>query len=298
MRMKPFSTSFENLLNQYLDFVPENYSDYGFLKIIHTDYFILGPGLGDQTWQLQIYLKIAYSCNLILELPQRNLQSSHNAGRAVPLNWNDYVDFRNSNINGEPLSRYATSKIKEEDLSKTLFIRTLSEEENNRTGLNSFDQYFQSNESGSIEIEFARPEWVLTGYNFLRLKYPDKFQSVIHIRRGDRVASCGLPESNLSAEQYDRLTQAENILKKLKQNILNKLKDLNCTIENIYVMTDMLKGDPVIDDLNSSDFNFTYYFDYPELCSLKEENNYKLYLLEEEIHSKAVFKVYNSHWLN
>ncbi len=164
-----------------------------------------------------------------------------------------------------------------------------SEEGNNRTGLNLFDQYYLSDKSDGIEIKLTRPEWVFSKSNSLRSKYPDDFESVIHIRRGDRAANAGLPERDISAEEYNRLTQAENILE--------KLRILSCSKDNIYVMSDMQKGDPVIDSLNSSEFKFTYYFEYPELYSLKKINNYKLYILEEEIHRRAIFKVFNGHWL-
>ena len=156
-------------------------------------------------------------------------------------------------------------------------------------GLNLFDQYYLSDKSDGIEIKLTRPEWVFSKSNSLRSKYPDDFESVIHIRRGDRAANAGLPERDISAEEYNRLTQAENILE--------KLRILSCSKDNIYVMSDMQKGDPVIDSLNSSEFKFTYYFEYPELYSLKKINNYKLYILEEEIHRRAIFKVFNGHWL-
>ena len=285
----PLDNSFMALISKYLGCSYETILEHSFLKIDHTNHFILGPGLGDQQWQLQVYIKIAYFCNLVLELPLRQLCPGHNNGKTVTLDWNEYLSIEDSRINGESLSVYVTNKIEEEELRKTLCIKPLNDE-NGRIALTEFDQYFLSNENYRVDLQFSLPHWAISQVNKLLLKYPDQFKSIIHIRRGDRVVNVGHIERNLSVEQYDKATSAKNILK--------KLNDLNCTNKDIYVMTDMLEGDPVIEELNLSKFNFTFYYDYQELITLKEQNNYKLYLIETELHKRATFKVYSEFWLN
>ena len=54
-----------------------DFSKYKYLKIIHDEEFIKGPGSGDQKFQLAQYIKLAYKLKLKLELPQRLLAPQH-----------------------------------------------------------------------------------------------------------------------------------------------------------------------------------------------------------------------------
>lgn len=274
-------------LLKLLNVNPKDISEYSYLKINHTPKYQKGPGLLDQTYQALTYLKIAYCLNLQLELPKRYLSPVHltigpNKNKTLLLDLRKYLDFKNSTINNQSISNFYTDNIGEQN--KILLINPIT----HAKGL-EINNLLSSNSIESIRI--FHPTFKNLAHK-IKKKYYKKFDTVIHIRRGDLLKINHKRSKAVGGkEEYDRLTSYKNVLKKLRNH-----KKISAN-DPIYVMSDMLEGDPVIDGLNASEFNFSYYYNYPELQKLKIENNYDLFMVEYELFKAADKRIFKSYWL-
>lgn len=275
-----------------------NTNQYSYLKINHNPKWQKGPGVLDQTYQFFMYLKICYCLNLKLELPKRYLASQHikigpnKNNKKMVLDFYKYLDFENSLINNSPISNFCIDHINEKN--NTLSINPINYE-----NLNQINKLLQSSSIESTRIFHPNFKNIA---NKVKNKYYKNFNTVIHIRRGDCITNDSFARKYLKVkdlgekgrgnkDEYERLTSYKNVLKKLRNH-----KKISAN-DPIYVMSDMLESDPVIDGLNASEFNFSYYYNYPELQKLKIENNYDLFLVEDALFSLANFKISKGYWL-
>lgn len=278
-----------------------DFSKYKYLKIIHDEEFIKGPGSGDQKFQLAQYIKLAYKLKLKLELPQRLLAPQHQTvgelkGQWTPMHWPDFIDFNKSSIFEDSLSNFFVEKIPQQEDSNILYVKNLTY--GDRKLMSEWAQYISEliptlpKQKGQ-GLFWSRSEKIINLANQITSKYPNDFNAVIQIRRGDKLYPNDRTFMHIGGPaMYDKLTQPENILLKIKQHEwFNPEKN-----QPIYVMTDMLEGDPVIEGLNKSEYNFKYCYDFPELMDLKLKNNYLLYDVEIYLKEMAKYSIFRNFW--
>ena len=279
-----------------------DFSKYKYLKIIHDDHYKTGPGSGDQKFQLAQYISLAYVLKLKLELPQRLLPPHHQLigerkNKWTPLHWPEFINFNKSSIFEDSLSNFVVEKIPHQENSKILYVKNLTYP--NWQTMSEWVSYISklipvNCEEKGKGLFWHKSEKILNFKNHLITNYPNDFNAVIHIRRGDKLSPEDTTFKHIGGPAiYDKLTQPENILLKIKQKQEFNPKEN----QPIYVMTDMIEGDPVMGGLNKSEYNFKYCHNFPELMELKIKNNYLLFEVELCLRDEADYSIYKNFWV-
>ena len=194
------------------------------------------------------------------------------------------------------LSNFFVEKIPQQEDSNILYVKNLTY--GDRKLMSEWAQYISEliptlpKQKGQ-GLFWSRSEKIINLANQITSKYPNDFNAVIQIRRGDKLYPNDRTFMHIGGPaMYDKLTQPENILSKIKQHKwFNPEKN-----QPIYVMTDMLEGDPVIEGLNKSEYNFKYCYNFPELMDLKLKNNYLLYDVEIYLKEMAKYSIFRNFW--
>jgi len=245
-------------------------TNYKYLRIDFSDEKQPRGGLLDQTFQFEIYLKIAYELGLILILPKRNLEKKHNNGIQIPLVFSEYYDINSIKVNGDVVN--VVTSISKSSCDEVLQINSIKRE-------SEYDIYAKISKELSYEVviepckgdvEFAR--------KFVEL---NKIEGCVHVRRTDRCNS-GHRNRGISGRNWDIANRPKNILSML---------DGTNAPKNIYIMTDMPSDDPIIEELrNQKKYNFMFLYDFPELVGIKSKNNYKVFNIETCIMATTSYK--------
>lgn len=254
------------MLKKYIGDV--DLSNYKYMRIDFGDEKS-GPGLFDQTFQIKLYLKIAYELGLILILPKRILESRHNSGKAIPMKFSDYYDINCIKLDGN-------------------LIKVIENEQNLKSNevleLDSLKRYphnniRQINKQLNYLVEFVR---CIRDVKFAKkFVEENKIEGCVHIRRTDRCKT-GHLNLGISPKDWDLATRSDNVLA-----VLNSTN----APRNIYIMTDMPADDPIIEELrNQKKYNFMFLYDFPQLVSVKKQNNYKVFNIETCIMATTSYK--------
>ena len=218
-----------------------------------------GPGLFDQTFQIGLYLKIAYELGLILILPKRNLEERHNAGKRIPMKFSDYYDINSIKLDGNLIKVIEN----EQNLksNEVLELDSLKRSpHNNIRQINKQFNYSVEFVSCIQDVKFAK-----------KFVEENKIEGRVHIRRAGKC-STGDVNMGVSGPDWELATRADNVLA-----VLNSTN----APRNIYIMTDMPPDDPIIEELrNQKKYNFMFLYDFPQLVSVKKQNNYKVFNME------------------
>lgn len=222
-----------------------------------------GPGLSDQTFQLKMYLKIAYELGLILILPRRNLAQKHNNGVSIPLIFSDYYDINSIKVSG--INVNPVISVLESCYDLTLQIDALV-----RPFPDLDLDYEVTIEPCTTHMKFAR-EFVDS----------NKIEGCVHIRRTDRCQT-GHVNHGISGSDWDVANHPKSIISML---------DNSNAPGNIYIMTDMPSDDPIIEEMRKQKkYNFMFLYDFLELIETKNENNYKVFNIEKCIMAISPYK--------
>lgn len=238
-------------------------------------------GFIDTLSQFQECCRLAYLLNLKLIEPNKPLCASHNAGKKLDFIFSDYYDADSVEILGNKIYIIKNEEAINADCILTLkglvyakkdnmsdpkcfpnlqLLRRMLRKKDMPVSFNALDKY--KNASTSFILK-------------------NDIQGCIHIRRGDRLKA-GWSAGCISPEEMDYGTRSKNILKFLDS--LNAPK-------SIYIMTDMKADDQILSELRKSNYyNFSFLYDYEELVSLKQKNNYEVFHLESCIRESDLIK--------
>lgn len=244
-------------------------TNYNYLRIDFSDEKC-GPGLFDQSFQLKVYLKIAYELGLILILPKRNLAKKHNNGMQIPLVFSQYYDINSIKVDGVVVN--VVTSISESSCDEVLQINSIKRtmECNGYAKLSQELSYEVTIEPCKGDVEFAR--------KFVKL---NKIEGCVHVRRGDRC-NAGHINWGISGRNWDIANCPKNILSML---------DATNAPRNIYIMTDVPPDDHIIKKMKSNKkYNFMFLYDFPKLVNVKQQNNYKVFNMENCIMEFVEYK--------
>ena len=281
----------QEMQKKYFDFLKEqsfykkyignvDLSKYKYLKFDYRN----NPqpvGFVDTLNQFKDCCRLAYLLNLKLIEPNKPLCASHNAGKKLDFIFSDYYDADSVEILGNKIDI-----IKNEGAINADFILTLKGllyvKKDNMSNPKCFPNLLLLRRilrKRSMPVSFnVLDKYKNASTNFI-LK--NDIQGCIHIRRGDRL-KVGSAKDCISPEEMDYGTRSKNIL--------NFLDSLNAP-KSIYIMTDMKADDQILSELRKSNYyNFSFLYDYEELVSLKQKNNYEVFHLESCIKESNLIK--------
>ncbi len=220
----------------------------------------------------------ANNLNLILIIPQFILHKKHNNGKEITNNLSKYIDYNNLLLNGKKIrviyEKEEITKINKNDIMY-YDLHKLQKEIKGDKGLIRYHKEFSLNDN----IKFNIPQKITDIAEKISKKLG--IYTCVHIRRNDR-----------NNKKIDIYTKSDNIIKKLKE--INSPK-------TIYIMTDE-KNINIFKKI-SDFYNVKYYFDFEELKNIKQQDNYYLFQIENEIMSNAnkrisTFKTQNPYYHN
>jgi len=223
-----------------------------------------GAGLMDMFGKMKSCVILAYIWNLKLILPKFFLAAHHNNGKYIISNLREYYDFSKLKVYDKKIICVDSAKQIEPDLILEAKIGT---------------HYWLV---ANLIKGFEKPNFFLPPSNYVFetsnkiVKEIETDFGIIHIRRGDKLTTSDQGRGGYTREQYDKATSADNII-----SVLDNTNAPN----TIYVMTDMIEGDPVISSLIlNKKYTFIFYYMFDELKNLKEKNNYLLFAVEQYFH--------------
>lgn len=226
------------------------------MKYFSIDLSTIKAGLSHQQANFSTIIKYCYKHNYILILPQFRLCGFHNNGKEILTNLSKYIDFKKILVNHKPFGF-----VMDKDNIDNKEIMHI-EAKNYKDGMLAEDDMFKHIEC--VPINFSYTENILTISKEIS-NLLDNYLC-IHVRRTDRVTT----------EQINKDTSPDNILEKIKK-YHNK---------NVYIMTnektsffDILK--------DQSEYNIYFYTDFEILKKIKEDDNYTLFCIENEICNSA-----------
>lgn len=249
------------ILKEYIGDV--DLTNYKYLEIVSDKES--RAGLFDQTFYLKVCLQVSYELGLILILPKQFLSKKHNNCILIPLVFSEYYDINSIKVNGESVN--VVTSIPKSSNDEVLQIKS-----NKREIIRRFAKlgYPVTIEPCKSDVEFAR--------EFVAL---NKIEGCVHVRRTDRC-KVGHRNKNISGCDWDIANRPKNILSML---------DGTNAPKNIYIMTDMPPDDPIIEELrNQKKYNFMFLYDFPQLVSVKKQNNYKVFNMEKCIMEFVEYK--------
>jgi len=221
-------------------------------KYFQIDLSEISAGL---THQIGNFMRILLYCNnynYILIAPIFKLHGIHNNGKHILTNLSDYIDFKTIIVNNKSLEIvFSNENIKNEDIINVEAKTYIS-------GLLVNDDMFKNLECFSIK--FSYNENILNISKEISKQLGDYL--CIHVRRTDRMTT----------EEINRDTSPDNILQKIKK-YNNK---------TVYIMTD--EKISFFDKLKEQKYYSIYFFsDFEILKKIKEQDNYMLFCIENEI---------------
>ena len=254
------------ILKEYIGDV--DLTNYKYMRIDFSDEKT-GPGLSDQTSQIGLYLKIAHELGLILILPKRNLFEKHNAGKRIPMKFSDYYDINCIKLDGNLIKVIEN----EQNLKSNEVLELPSLKRGPHNNIRRFYKQF------NYSVKFVR---CIQDVKFAKkFVEENKIEGCVHIRRTGRCI-VGDVNMGVSGSDWELATRADNVLA-----VLNSTN----APRNIYIMTDMPPDDPIIEELrNQKKYNFMFLYDFPQLVSVKKQNNYKVFNMENCIMKFVEYK--------
>lgn len=235
-------------------------------------------GISHHKSNLSRFIMKANNLNLILIIPQFILHKKHNNGKEITNNLSKYIDYNNLLLNGKKIrviyEKEEITKINKNDIMY-YDLHKLQKEIKGDKGLIRYHKEFSLNDN----IKFNIPQKITDIAEKISKKLG--IYTCVHIRRNDR-----------NNKKIDIYTKSDNIIKKLKE--INSPK-------TIYIMTDE-KNINIFKKI-SDFYNVKYYFDFEELKNIKQQDNYYLFQIENEIMSNAnkrisTFKTQNPYYHN
>jgi hypothetical protein len=213
---------------------------------------ISAAGLTHQLTNLKTLIEYCYKNKYILILPYFKLYSFHNNGKELITNLSNYIDFKTLIVNNKIFE-----VIMDRDNIDNKDIIHI-EAKKYHFGLLANDDMFKNLKW--IPINYSYNENILTISKQISKQLSNYL--CIHVRRTDRITT----------EQINKDTSPNNILEKIKKYD-NK---------NVYIMTD--EKISFFDKLKEqTDYNIYFFTDFEILKKIKEEDNYILFCIENEI---------------
>ncbi len=222
------------------------------MKYFSIDLTTISAGLSHQIHNLRILIQYCFKYKYILILPQFILCGSHNNGKQIITNLSNYIDFTTLQVNNKNFVVF----MNRENIDDIDIIQI--EAKKYQFGLLDNDDIFKNLDC--VSIKFSYNQNILTiGKEISKILCN---YLCIHVRRTDRITT----------EKIDKDTSPNNILKKI-----NKYHN-----KNVYIMTN--EEISFFDKLkDQTDYNIYFYTDFEILKKIKEEDNYKLFCIENEI---------------
>ena len=226
------------------------------MKYFSIDLKTFSAGLSHQVANLEILIKYCYKYNYILILPQFKLCGYHNNGKDILNNLSNYIDFKTLNVN----NKFFEVVMDGDNIDNKYIIHI--EAKQYQHGLLDNDDMFKNLEF--VPIKFSYNENILTISKQISKVLGNYL--CIHVRRTDKITT----------EQINKDTSPNNILEKIKKYD-NK---------NVYIMTneEISFFDKLIEQTN---YNIYFFTDFEILKKIKEEDNYLLFCIENEISNLA-----------
>ena len=222
------------------------------MKYFSIDLSHIEAGLTHQISNLVVLLRYCYECNYILIVPQFRLCGSHNNGKLIITNLSNYIDYNTLKVN----STFFEVVTDSDNIDNNDIIHI--EAKKYKGGILCNDDMFKNIEK--IPVCYSYNENILSISN--QISNIMGRYLCIHVRRTDRVTT----------EQIDKDTSPTNILEKMKKY----------DNENVYIMTN--EKISFFDELkNQPDYNIYFFSDFEILNQIKEEDNYLLFCIENEI---------------
>lgn len=263
------------LFNIILKINKENFNQSKYLMFTGS----LGKyGISHHKSNLTKFILKANELNRVLIIPNFTLHGKHNSGKDITNNLSKYIDYNNLILNDKKFrviyKNDEIKKIKSNDIM-IYNLNQLQKDIKGDKGLIRFHEDFNLNGN----IKFNNPKEIIE--LALKIKLKLKNYCCVHIRRNDR--------NNKNINIY---TKSDNIIK--------KLKEINSPI-TVYIMTDE-KNINIFKKI-SEFYNVKYYFDFEELNKIKQQDNYYLFQIENEIMNYSnkrisTFKTNNSYYHN
>ena len=226
------------------------------MKYFSIDLSTIEAGLTHQISNLVVLLRYCYKCNYILIVPQFKLCGSHNNGKSLITNLSNYIDYSTLKVN----NTFFQVVMDRDNIDNDDIIHI--ESKKYKGGILSNDNMFKNIEK--IPLYYSYNENILTVSN--QISQIMGRYLCIHVRRTDRVTT----------EQIDKDTSPTNILEKIKKY----------DNENVYIMTN--ERISFFDELkNQPDYSIYFFSDFEILNQIKEEDNYMLFCIENEISKLA-----------
>lgn len=237
------------------------------MKYIFIDLTHINAGLSHNCANLNVLLCYCYANNYGLILPIFHLEKFHNNDKAIFDNLTNYFDFNTLLVNNK---RFNLVMNKDNLNSNDIIHINKTQYENSRLlqdiGIFKDIKNVPISYSYNENILKISKQIVNTLGNFL----------CIHVRRTDR----------LTTKQIKIDTSPPNILTKIKK-YNNK---------NVYIMTN--EEIPFFDSLKDSNYNIYFFTHFEILKKLKEEDNYLLFCVENEICNFADKRISTFHTTN
>ena len=242
------------------------------MKYFSIDLSTISAGLSHQIENFKILIRYCYKHKYILILPHFRLYGFHNNGKEILTNLSNYIDFKTLIVNNKNFEMVMDS-----NNIDNKYINHV-ESKNYLHGLLCNDDMFKNLEW--VPINFSYNENILTISKQISKLLGNYL--CIHVRRTDRITT----------EQINKDTSPNNILEKIKKYD-NK---------NVYIMTN--EEISFFDKLKEqTDYNIYFFTDFEILKKIKEEDNYLLFCIENEICDSAnkkisTFKVPNNKYID
>jgi hypothetical protein len=222
------------------------------MKYFSIDLSTISAGLTHQFGNLRILIQYCCKHKYILILPHFKLYGFHNNGKEIITNLSNYIDFKTLIVYNKTFEFVMDrDNIDNKDI---IHIKA----KKYRFGLLNNDDMFKNLEC--VHIKFSYNENILTISKQISKLLGNYL--CIHVRRTDRITT----------QQINKDTSPNNILEKIKKYD-NK---------NVYIMTN--EEISFFDKLKKqTDYNIYFFTDFEILKKIKEEDNYILFCIENEI---------------
>jgi hypothetical protein len=219
-----------------------------------------GAGLTHQSVNLHTLIKFCYVNDYKLIIPIFTLTGLHNNNKTIYTNFSDYYDFNNLLVDGNYYEVITNSENIDPVCIKHIVKKKYP------GGLLANDDMFKDIPWRLISLPYVQSILNVSKSIVTRL---GNF-TCVHVRRGDVITN----------EQIDNDTRPKNILEKIKKYANNV----------VYIMTNEIPE--FFNELKrEGDYTFYLYSDFDELVNIKEQDNYKLFCIENEINCHANIRI-------
>ncbi len=223
------------------------------MKYLSIDLSSFTCGITNQIANFSVLAFYCYDNDFILILPKFRLYGFHNNNKEIITNLTDYIDFTTCMINGQKLKYVIDTN--DIDTNDILHIES--------------SIYSGCILTNNDRFKNQKNHCITYNYTTEILHIANEISSIlgeylcVHVRRTDMLREHPVLEKD---------TLPENILKKV--NLYNNQK--------VYIMTN--EKTSFFDQLkNQTEKEFYFYSDFDILKQIKEEDNYKLFCIENEI---------------